>query len=399
MRVLVTLNSLALGGSQLNAVDLALAGRKHGVEPTIVGFRGTLPAAGPSIVDAADDREAELVVLDVPFTTSASAPRLAALADERDIDIVHGYGGWDLRPAFQGPCRWGRRPLVQTVYEMYVPSQTYRHQPLVVGTRYLEEEQRGNRPGSVDLISPPVDLRADHPGFDPGGFLDDFELDPAQCRIVMVSRLDRDMKEVGIRHAIEAMGVLGRDDVDLVIVGWGDAEDRLHAAGAEVNERLGRRAVVFCGAMHDPRSAYAVADVAIGMGSSAARSLAFGTPVVVGGEHGWYRPFTPETSTLLFRNSFWSDEAEPEPVAALAGHLRDLIDDPHRRDELATFGRRFAEENFGLEAMAERLVEIYERSLADHRRRSWFLDLPTEADRAMTAVRRKLAARRAESGR
>ena len=235
------------------------------------------------MIDAAAERNAELVVLDVPFATSASAPRLAQLADERAIDVVHGYGGWDLRPAFQGPCRWGRRPLVQTVYEMYVPAQTYRHQPLIVGTRYLEEEQRESRPGSVDLISPPVDLRTDHPGYEPAGFLDEFNLDPNHCRIVMVSRLDADMKEVSVRHAIEAMAVLGRDDVDLVIVGRGDAEERLHAVGAGINQRLGRRAVVFCGARHDPRAAYAVADIAIGMGSSAARSLAFGSPLVVGG--------------------------------------------------------------------------------------------------------------------
>ncbi len=393
MRVLVTLNSLALGGEQLNALDLALAARKHGVESTVVGYRETLPGheAGPTMIDAAAARDAELLVLDIPIATRSSAPRLAELADEREVHVVHGYGGWDLRPAFQGPCRWGRRPLVQTVYEMYLPSQTYRHQPLIVGTRYLLEEQQ-SRPGSVDLISPPVDLHADHPDFDPDDFLAEFDLDPARCRIVMVTRLDHHMKEVGVTHAIEAMELIGRDDVDLIIVGWGDAEERLHAVGAGVNERLGRRAVVFCGAMHDPRPAYAVADIAVGMGSSVARSLAFGTAVVVAGEHGWYRTFTPETADLLFRNSFWSDETEPEPVVELAGHLRKLIDDPAGRRRLGAFGRRFAEENFGLEAMAERLAGVYERSLTGHRRRSWFLDLPTEVDRGVHAVRRKLAA-------
>jgi glycosyltransferase involved in cell wall biosynthesis len=390
MRVLVTLNSLALGGCPLNALDLSLATRKHGIESTVVGFRETLPVAGPSIVDAAADRGAELLVLDVPFATSASAPRLAALANERNIDLVHGYGGWDLRPAFHGPCRWGRRPLVQTVYEMYVPSETRRHQPLIVGTRYLEEEQHGNRPGSVDLISPPVDLHADHPGFDPGDFLDEFGLDPSRCRVVVVSRLDPNMKEVGIGHAIKVIEVLGRSDVDLVIVGAGDAEERLHSAGAGVNERLGRRAVVLCGAMHDPRAAYAAADIVFGMGSSAARSLAFGKPLIVAGEHGWYRSFTPETAALLFRNSFWSEEAEPEPVATLAGHLEKLIDDPVRRTELGAFGRRFAEEHFGLEAMAERLADVYERSLADHRRRNWFLDLPAETRPGVEWLRRRL---------
>lgn len=394
MKVLVTLNSLVLGGCQLNAIDLAQTARSHGVDSVLVGYRSTLPAdGGPSMLDAAAERGAEIHVLDVSTRTSDAAPELARLADRIGADLVHGYGGWDLRAPFLGPCRWGRRPLVQTVYEMYVPSDVYPRQPLVVGTRYLLEEQQQARRGMVELVSPPVDLNTDHPGVDPTSFRSSFGLEAGRCNLVIVSRLDTEMKELGVRESIEAVGALGRDDIDLVIVGGGDAEERLRLAGEAVNARLGRRAIVFCGPLHDPRAAYAAADVVIGMGSSAARGLAFGKPLIVCGEYGWYRTFGPDTSSLLFRNSFWSDESEPESVDRLATQIAALADDPALRRERGELGRRFAEGHFGLELMAERLVDVYERAAATHRRSTWFQDLAVEARPALAWARRRLRGR------
>jgi glycosyltransferase involved in cell wall biosynthesis len=389
VNVLVTLNSLIVGGSQLNAVDLAIAAQQHGVRSVIVGYRSTLPASGASMLDAANERGVALHVLDVATDTIAAAPALARLADEHDIDLVHAYGGWDLRAAFLGPCRWGRRPLVQTVYEMYVPSQTYPRQPLIVGTGYLLDEQQAGRPGPVDLISPPVDLTTDTPDHDASAFVTRFGLDPSRLRVVIVSRLATSMKERGVQQTIEAMASLDRDHVDLLVVGSGDAESRLRAAGDRVNGLLNRPAVTFLGAMHDPRGAYGVADVVIGMGSSAARALAFGKPLIVAGEHGWYRTFDRDTSAMLFRNSFWGDETDPDPVAGLSHQIRDLVDDADRRRDLGRYGREFAEGHFGLQVMAGRLAGVYARSLNSHRASSWLRDLRTEAGPATSWVQRR----------
>jgi glycosyltransferase involved in cell wall biosynthesis len=392
MNVLVTLNSLILGGCQINALDLALAAEDHGVRSVVVGFRESMPPDGPSMLDVARDRGTKLLVLDAPMRTSSAAPALSTVAERYDVDLVHGYGGWDLRPVFLGPARWGRRPLVQTVYEMYVPSGVYPHSPLVVGTGYLLDEQRVSHRGLVELISPPVDLSSDSPSHDPQPFVSEHCSAPGNLRIVIVSRLSSDMKETGIRQTIEAMARLDRPDVDLFIVGNGDAEERLYVAGRAMNERLGRRAVTFCGAMYDPRSAYAAADVVIGMGSSAARALAFGKPLIVCGENGWFRTFTRQSAGMLFRNSFWSDESEPDAVASLSQQLRTLADSAPLRADLATFGRKFAESAFGLTTMTERMVDLYQRALAHHRRRNWFLDAPREARPAAAWLQRRVEA-------
>jgi glycosyltransferase involved in cell wall biosynthesis len=136
---------------------------------------------------------------------------------------------------------------------------------------------------------------------------------------------------------------------------------------------------VFTGALADPRPAYAAADIVIGMGGSAARALAFGKPLIVVGERGWFRTLTPDTSAMLFRNSFWSDDVQPEPAEALVHLIRDLAGKPSERARLGDYGRGFAEANFGLEAMARRLATVYREALADrHVTTGWFADLPVE---------------------
>jgi len=231
----------------------------------------------------------------------------------------------------------------------------------------------------VALVSPPVDVERDDSASVSGeGFVASLGLPQDQLRVVMVTRLDRQMKALSVALTMSAVERLAALGVVLVVVGTGDAEAELRELADAINHRQGRRVVVLPGAMSDPRPAYAAADVVVGMGGSAARGLAFGKPLVVCGEAGWFRTFTPETASSLFRSSFWSNEAMPNPVEELAGNLTKLIANRELRRDLGRFGRAFAVERFGLPAMAERLAGIYAESIRTHRRRDWWRDFPSE---------------------
>ena len=124
--------------------------------------------------------------------------------------------------------------------------------------------------------------------------------------------------------------------------------------------------------------------IMLGMGGSAARSLAFGKPLIVVGEYGWFRRFDPESSDMLFRNSFWSEESVDDPPGMLLEELRPLLSSPELRATRGTQSRRFAEASFGLARMTERLVGIYESAVSQplsSRRKDWLLDLRTEGRR------------------
>lgn len=380
-RVLVQINSLALGGTQINAVDLAAAVQEHGYESVLIGPTDTLPD-GPSLFEIADDRGVQLHAFDRPRSTFSGARALVRLAHKHRADLVHVYGSWTSRPAWWGPCLFGRRPLVLTVYEMTVDPLTPQNTGLIIGTKYLEQEL-SSRPGGVDLISPPVDVvRDDSQRVSGRACVDYHGLRQDNLRIVMVTRLDEEMKAAGIECAIQAIGAITSPAVDLLIVGTGDAEERLRVLADQINKRKRRRAVVLAGPMADPRPAYAAADVMVGMGGSAARSLSFGKPLVVAGEAGWFKTFTPHTASELFRNSFWSPDSMDDPVGSLIECLRPLLDDPQRRAELGRFGREFAEQNFGLPAMAKRLARTYDTALSRYGFDRWCRDAALELGHA-----------------
>ena len=389
MRVLVKVNSLELGGTQLNALDFAQAMERHSVTSVLVGYRETLPARAPSLLDVATERGVRIELLDKGAgpgdggswgTRVRRAREMAALADQHAIDLVHSYSDSEARISYWGPCLLGRRPHVITAYEMAISRRVHHFPPLVVGTQYLLEDLAG-RSGKVHLISPPVALDRDQTDTVAGrAFLTSLQLAEDHVRIVIVSRLSEDMKARGIELAVQGMQTLGAENVDLVVVGAGEAESRLRLLADTVNARLGRRAVVFTGAISDPRPAYSAADIVVGMGGSAARALAFSKPLIVTGDSGWFQTFTPDTAAMLFRNSFWSDATLSDPTAMLISLVRDLAAQPNKRAELGAFGRRFAANNFGLDAMAARLAEIYREALEErHVRAKWIADLRVEA--------------------
>lgn len=387
LKVLVQLNGLELGGTPINAIEFADRARRHGVDTLLVGPLRTLPD-GASALDVARQRDVPVLGLDQPVTTVAGGRELERLAAQHGADLIHTYGTWSARHAYWGPCRLGRLPLVMTVYEMAVHWTVYERPHLIVGTRYLVEDL-ADRPGPVDLISPPVDLELDDPAaVDADPFLVEHELEAHTLKVVIVTRLDgpdsRPVKSIGVEQAMEAIERLDDPSVQLIVAGGGTEEDRLRATAEDVNQRLGRRAVVLVGRLADPRPAYKCADVMLGMGGSAARSLAFAKPLIVVGEYGWFRRFDPDSSDMLYRNSFWSEDTVEDPPGLLIEELRPLLASEALRATRGVQARTFAESNFGLARMTERLVDVYESALArpqSSRRKDWLLDLRTEGRR------------------
>jgi len=381
-RVLVQVIGFTLGGLQANAVDLAWAGREHGYESVLIAPRDTMPT-GPSLQEVAEERGVRLVPYDRPTSILDGARTLSRLAREHGADIVHTYSGWSYRAAFWGPCLGGRRPLVMTNYEMAAMPGTYRAANLIVGTGYLRDELAGSQ-RRVDLISPPVDLDRDNRrAVDGTAFIAEWGLDPLHTRAVVVSRLDEEMKAKSVEVMIRAVERLNQPALDLIVVGDGNAGERLRLVGQAVNSAVGRTVVTFTGSMADPRPAYASADIVLGMGSSAARGLAFGKPLVVVGERGRSEAFGPGTAAGLFRSSFWSDDAPVDPVADLASLLEAMLDRRSGWVGLGEFGRRFAEENFGLTAMAARLAAVYRDAEASYGLRAWWSERDLEVAAAL----------------
>ncbi len=382
MRIVVYPHDLNMGGSQTNAIELAAAVTALGHECIVYGRRGSLCAR----ID-----ELGLEFIEAPEPGRRPSLRIARdlrrLIRERDIDIVHGYEwppGLEAAAAVQGTAD---AAAVCTVMSMAVAPFLPRSVPLVVGTQQIcaLEQERGR--SRVHLIEPPVDL--DHNGTvaeaDVARFRADWGLGGLPV-VAVVSRLVPELKAEGILAAIAAVEALdATTPFQLLIVGDGRARAAMEAAADPVNGRLGRAAIVFTGELADPRAAYASADVMLGMGGSALRSLAFAKPLVVQGERGYFRTLT-EDSADEFRWQGWYGvgESPEDGTARLSDALAPLLADARRRADLGAFGRRLVEE-FSLQRAAERQLAIYRDTSATRaqQQRQW-----REAARSFSALAR-----------
>ncbi|WP_110182146.1 glycosyltransferase family 4 protein [Nocardioides solisilvae] len=357
MRVLVYPHAMEMGGSQLNAVELAGAVRDLGHEVVVYAPDGPL-------VDVVARMGLEVVPRHPsPITPGpGTAQDLRRLSRTRGIDVLHGYEWPPIMEcwAAAGPARGGPA-VVGTVMSMAVADFLPRSLPLFVGTERLRRLTAATRPGEVLLMEPPVDVRANAPG-GPGREFRAAHAEPDEQLVVVVTRLARELKLEGILTAVHAVALLARERrVRLVVVGDGPARAEVEGAAAAAAALVGRPVVELTGSVPDPRGAYDAADVCLGMGGSALRAMAFAKPLVVQGEGGFFRTLTPDSLPQFLEGGWYgrADLGRADAVLALAGQLRELLDDPAGAARLGAFGRRVVERRFSLERAAEQLVTTY----------------------------------------
>jgi glycosyltransferase involved in cell wall biosynthesis len=361
VKVLVYPHATEIGGCQLQAVEIAAATRNRGHEVLVVSRPGPL-------VDIVRRLGLPHVLLDpraVRRPSRYAASQLTRLARQHRIDVVHGYEWPPAVEAFAGPRLRLGLPAVCTVGSIRIAPFLPRTMPLVVCND--ENRQRAERfgHGPVTVLEVCVDVQSDAPGFDPGTFRADLGFEDSVPLLVVVSRLAPALKLEGLLSACDAVGELASSGVpvQLAVVGDGPSRPLVEQAAAAANARASRRVVALAGQLVDPRPAYAAADVALGMGGSAARAMAFAKPLVVQGEQGFWELFTPDSAPKLLHLGWYGVGAEGDGRAAgaarLATILRRLLNAPDSWARLGRYGRELVVDKFSLERAAATQEEVY----------------------------------------
>ncbi len=203
MRVLVYPHSMELGGSQMNAVQLAAAVRDRGHEVIVFSEPGPLVARVKVL---------GLEHVEIPLNRRRPSMRtlqkLVRLVREREIDVVHCYEWPPIVEAYFG-LQFGKRiPVVGTVMAMSVAPFLPRLVPLVVGTEQIRFAALGAGHRHVSLLEPPVDTDADSPDVDGNKFRLRFNIQPDEVVIAMVCRLVPELKLEGVLSACDVVGEL-----------------------------------------------------------------------------------------------------------------------------------------------------------------------------------------------
>lgn len=367
MRIIVYPHAMEIGGSQLNALQLAGAVRDRGHEVIVVAEPGPLV-----------DVVRRLGLEHVPIPARRRRPSLAVaglltkLVRERSVDIVHGYEWPPAVEAFYGPRLRLGTPVLATILSSSVVPFLPRAIPLLVGTEQLQHSAREAGYPSVNLMEPPVDTDHDQPGVC-GDATAEFRLrytaDPALPLAVMVCRLVPDLKRESLLTACGAMEELALSGMpaQLVIVGDGPIRAEVAARAEQANRRAGRTIVTLTGELADPRPAYDAADVVLGMGGSALRALAFAKPLVVVGERGFSELLTERTAPMFLADGWYGlgPGSQGEGTTGMRRAMASVLSDPLLAVELGGYGRDLALNRFSLLSAAETQEEEYRQAIAD----------------------------------
>jgi glycosyltransferase involved in cell wall biosynthesis len=376
LKVVVFAHRLEVGGTQTNAIELAAALRdRHGVEPVLFATPGPMLRLAES---------KGLRFQPAPDAFRHPSPRrMAALRDlvraERPA-LVHAWDWWQALEAYYAVHLPMRLPLVVSDMMMELTRILPKTVPTTFGTPEIADLARQAGRHRARALVPPVDTASNAPGVADGeAFRRDTGVGPEQILLVTVSRLAEHMKSESLYRTIEVVARLGREvPLTFAVVGEGQARSALERRAAEVNAALGRRAVVFTGALLDPRPAYAAADVVIGMGGSALRGMAFGKPVAVVGDNGFCEVLAPDTAEdFHYRGIYGRGDGDPgnQGFAAL---LANLAENDAKRRQLGAFAREWVLRHFSLEAVSGQLYSCFCDAIVDP---------PDAADRALDTLR------------
>jgi L-malate glycosyltransferase len=363
MKILIFLHELSVGGSTVNAIELAAMLRdRHGHSVVLFAPPGPMLAVakghGLRVVAAP-------VAAMHPCLARMRALR-AAIRTERP-DLLYVWETWALIDAYYAAHLPLGLPMLMTDMQMKVNRLLPKSLPSTFGTPELVAAARAGGRHRVDTLLPPIDIRLNAPGaVDASASRARFGLAQDDFVLTIVSRLDPSMKGESLGHAVDAIDTLAHHQrLRLLIVGDGAARASLQQRANAVNLRLGRRAVLLAGALLDPRPAYAVADIVIGMGSSALKGMAFNKAVIVVGEQGFAAAISDASLGRFYeRGLFGVGEGTPG-AGRLVAAIEQLAADAQGRAHCATLGQRFVHEHFALERASDRLNTLCESAAAN----------------------------------
>ncbi|MFJ6417897.1 glycosyltransferase family 4 protein [Paeniglutamicibacter sp. NPDC091659] len=350
MKILVCPHDMNLGGSQLNAIELADKVRALGHEVVIHAPEGVL-------TDKVRSLGIPYVSSPVPANHKEWRKSLGRLLEDTDIDLIHTYEWESTLDASFSPSVRGRIPLLASVMSMQVPEFLPRHLPLTVGTPALAAELAWQH-RTAFLLEPPVDMELNK-ATDPAAARAGLGLGDDRIVISIATKLGTELEKLqGVLSAIALVDRMADSHpLHLLIAGGGPGLSQVRERARAVNERHQGTVVEVLGYLNDPRPAYEAADIVLGMGASAIKAMAFSKALVVQGEAGFWKTLDEGNAEGFLQRGWFGYKGQG--IADLERELETLVAQPELRERLGAFGRTLVEKRYSLDRSAKELVAIY----------------------------------------
>ena len=370
--VLQVLPRLISGGVERGTLEIARALRMAGGTPIVAS------GGGPMVQDL---RRAGITHIELPLYSKnplviwRNIGRLAAIIRTHQVDIIHARSRAPAWSAWLAARRTGCG-FVTTFHAAYKFSSAAkrfynavmaRGDRVIAISHFIADYIHQNYPVAPDcvrLIPRGVDLADFHPDrVGPAriqGLMREWGVRPGKPIIMMPGRISR---WKGQRELIEAIAMMGRQDLSVLIVGGVDGKNRYQAELVETVARhnLGK-VVKFVGRCDDMPAAYCVADIVVsasydpeGFGRVVVEAMAMEKPVIVA-NHG--------ASPELVQQGETGWIVPPRDVEALADAITHALGlAPEQRAEMGRRAQRRVVADFTRDLMCHRTLAVYDELL------------------------------------
>ncbi len=370
LTVLHVLSWLNYGGVESYAIRLSRALRER-------GHRVLVASSGGQMLPELEASGIEHFQLD--FTGARLLPglvRLRRLLEEQQVDLVNAHN-WRAGMVSYLACRRAGVPYLLTVHGTRRP--LHRRGVFYWSKRVIVVSEASRR-NLVEGFRLPADrIMVSRIGVDCQQFREQppdeelerkLDLRPGAPRIVHVSRFSRGKAPVAI-SLVACMPLLEQaaPNVELVLAGQGPEEGAISCQAEEMNQRLGRRAVIALGGRPDVPRLLSLASVVVATATVALEGMASGKPVIAAGKGGYLGPVTPETVRQAEASCF-ADHEELSALSrdSLAADLGRLLGNPAEMARLGAFGRQAAVSRHSVARVAEEVEGVYHQALCQRDR-------------------------------
>ena len=370
LTILHVLSWLNYGGVESYAIRLSRALRER-------GHRVLIASSGGQMLPELEASGLEHFQVD--FTGARLLPglvRLRHLLEEQHVDLVNAHN-WRAGMASYLTCRRAGVPYLFTVHGTRRP--LHRRGVFYWSKRVLVVSEASRRNLVQGFRLPADRIVVSRIGVDCQQFREQpadeemerkLDLRPGAPRIVHVSRFSRGKAPVAIA-LIACMSLLEQavPNVELVLAGQGPEEGAISRQAEEMNQRLGRRAVLALGGRPDVPRLLSLASVVVATATVALEAMASGKPVIAAGKGGYLGPVTPESLGQAEASCF-ADHEEMPPLTgdSLAADLGRLLSSPADLARLGAFGRQAAVSRHSVAQVAEEVEGVYHRALCQRDR-------------------------------
>lgn len=365
-KILLALMGLEIGGAETHVVELAKGLKKRGFNIIVASNGGVFVK---ELVNNGIKHYKVPLHNKMPYNVLKSYSLLRKIIIREKIDLVHAHARI---PAFI--CNVLQKqlgfPYVTTAHWVFTTRWGLKYitnwgQKTIAVSEDIKDYLMVNYGVPESLIAVTINginTETFSPDISFDDIINEFNIDTNNTHIVSTSRLSKDKSDAAFQLVRIAEDLANEiDNLDIIIVGEGNAFANLKALADSVNEKLGRRVIILTGGRTDINKFIALADLFIGISRAALEAMSAEKPVILAGNEGYIGIFDEDKLKISMSTNFTGRGMGMSEESLLKEDILEVLleMDDDQKESMGKFGKSIIDKYYSIDRMVEDNEKVY----------------------------------------